>query len=398
MNDIEIIELFFDPSKENIDWIKREPRILNEQKSIISTDTTTKQPESTKTKIKNENENSKKETVPPSDTIFRDINNITKYIANREKEMKKIKDKNKQKEFVGKLKALLDLIKENDKYYKNKQQVSNCISRINKMIDQFEIAERPLSSTIKSYTTEMEEIKTPLPKKEIIYKNAQQLFSKDLKNINEITCPYCNKKLGIDSKIFIEHLKQNHNKELYSTVYGAGEIIKCKNCKAIITGCHPLVVIKHITKNCYTQNNRMEEDVNVILDNFVFQNRDTTSNNENEYTKRGLEIQTRLQDIRIEIKQQGNIKLYRDNIKRELLSLQKEISDNTKQFNKRDNINLRLAQIEDYLSKLDALEEKEIVSESPILTTKVSPQESSNKQSNDSKKTRMKTIWKHSLS
>lgn len=386
MNDIETIEIYFDPSKENIDWSYRQKKETAKEKS---------------------NENNPKQKIDyskitESASVFVRCEYCRMKIENSDYSNHLLQEHPVEYAVIQTKKSFQKnshfKLTKSEKKLLNAAINTKIITKKNDKPNNIQVIDTPKTEIKKDKISETKNENFVQNKKE----PSDKLFSKDLPKIDSIKCPLCNQMFSTDSKTFIEHLKNKHNKELYTAVYGDGNLIKCKNCRAVINGCHPLVVIKHITKSCYTEKKSIEKDVNTLLENFVFQGTKNTESKDNEYTKRGLEIQTRLQDLRIEIKQQGNIKLYRDNIRLELLSLKKEMTENPDSFNKRDNINIRLAQIEDYLDKLNKLDEKEKANDKQIVEkTSAKVPEKTNSEENkgaSTNKKRMKVIWSHSLS
>lgn len=104
-------------------------------------------------------------------------------------------------------------------------------------------------------------------------------------------------------------------------------------------------------------------------------------------TKRGLEIQEELANLRDEAKRKDLNPIEKENLINSLLKLQKEIISNGDKFSKYDSIPVRLDQIENYLEKL---KEKPIKKDSVPLSKPKDEQ----KEEDKSKK---KVIWKFGL-
>ncbi len=80
--------------------------------------------------------------------------------------------------------------------------------------------------------------------------NQEHLYSKNLKD--KINCCFCNQEFSsLESKVFFEHLVLKHSSEFFATVSEKNGLYKCKRCNSVISGCHPMVIIQHITQNCH---------------------------------------------------------------------------------------------------------------------------------------------------
>ncbi len=77
----------------------------------------------------------------------------------------------------------------------------------------------------------------------------------------------------------------------------------------------------------------------------------TTSKSQGAYSVRGLQIQNRLKEIKILIKQKKESYGINE-IRRELLFLKEKLTNNSNNFSKFYNIPIKISQIDSYLSKI----------------------------------------------
>lgn len=123
----ETIFIEFPPEQEGITWIKREPRIINLKKSKSNVVTAIESQE----KIPN---TPKKKESKPKEDIFKDFSNVQLFINTRMYEARKNVLPIKKEQFVGRLRILEKVIKENDKYYENKDLVNQSFEKLETLI------------------------------------------------------------------------------------------------------------------------------------------------------------------------------------------------------------------------------------------------------------------------
>ena len=290
MENNEILEVFYNLAVENEDWIKRTPR-KNIDISNINTTTPNIIKQISKNGFSSTSNNDKKNNSDIS--LFRDIDNVKKCIKDQEKKSYSYFNSKDEYEFIGRLDALVRIIKENRNYYQDEREINNCLDKINK-----------IKQRIWNPTTTVDNY-------------------------------------------------ENKFKSMVISSQGAHTEIQTNSVK----------------------------------------NEENSGYNTEGKTERGIQIHIALCDIREEINQKYLNPIQKENIRKSLLSLRREIEENLEHFSKHDSIPIKLDQIENYLKKV------EIPLEKPKTEQKVQEVKQIQNSSTpiEKKKEKKKVIWKFGL-
>lgn len=340
----ELIQVFFDPTTENIDWEKRAPR-----KNPIG------QTENKQIKNTNETLNS----LPTKRTITI-TDEFRKYISEINSRIEEYKLSASEK-ILGQLEEDYTILCVNFDNYGKPQEISNCIKRLNILLAK---------------------------------KNNQLKYIKTKNRLKTLGVT----DRGIQIQERLKTIKSKINQNLEQTEYNdlleelhiyKEELIE----NAAIFSKADNIQIKLSQIETYLNKLQEKRTTTYINDNKLQSVIETKSNNSGQ-TQRGIEIQAELANIRDEVKRKDLNPIEKENLTNALLKLQKEITSGIDKFSKFDSIPIRLTQIENYLAKLKDKEKVE-TKQTPLIPKTNTKDNLVIKE--DQKKTRNQVIWRFGL-
>ena len=336
--DNEIIQLFFDPAAENIDWEKRKPRI-----SLENTETR-KQEYNLKTVTSQKKSSFISEMSEDFSNFIDDVNiRVEKYRNSGSKELLKQLDDDYR------------ILCVNFEHFGKPQAMATCIKRVGSILHgntKKQNEQKSIGMTDRGIQIQerLSEIKSLIKK---------DLSQSELREINNELIIYKNE-LTDNTSVFS---KADNTTIKLSQI----ENYLCKLSQKI--------------------------NVNIILpEKKEVITQKTTDNTQNRQTKRGIEIQDELAYLRDEVKRKDLNPIEKENLTNALLKLQNEINSEIEKFSKFDSIPIRLNQIENYLEKLR--DKKEKTAKSVIQPQKEIEED---KKEDSKKKQKKQVIWKFGL-
>ena len=342
--DNEIIQLFFDPATEYIDWEKRKPRISQQ---------ITKTPKE---------DHSIKQAVPQnklsvSSEMTEDFSNFIADVNLKVNEYRKAR----VKELLIQLEDDYKILCVNFEHFGRPQVMLTCIKNVRDIL--------------RGNTKKLEKIKKQVKQKRIgmtdkgihmqeRLSEIKSLIKKDLSQ-NEL------REINNELIIYKNELTEN------SSVFSKADNIQIK-----------LSLIENYLYKLSPKINTssiLPEKREIIAQN-------TPDKTQNGQTQRGIEIQEELASLREEVKRKDLNPIEKENLTNNLLKLKKEITLEMEKFSKFDSIPIRLNQIENYLKKLKEQEEKK---SKTIVSIQNKNQETINEKI--LKKEKKRVIWKFGL-
>lgn len=370
-NNNELIQVFFNLGQENSDWIKREPRKIIDSIHLLELSHKTIKQQIKVPSVKQKQQIDKEEELK----IFRNIDNILKYLTNREKESFGHFSSKEEYAFIGRLDALLNIMDENKAYY-SQYKLQECINRIIKIKQRVwkkeplvsVTKERIIPSIGKSNTSKkgqvhskrgleiqnrLQEIKVEIKRKDLLENEKQQLV-KELSKLKQ--------ELSINETSFTKF----DNIPI--------KISQIENYLEKLNYTEPTQIVTRVTKN-------------------ITSVQSPEQNNSEGKTTRGIEIQEILSKLQEETKRKELNPIEKENLRNTLLNLKKEMILQESKFSKFDSIPVRLNQVENYLERL-----KEKLPEKPKVEISTKTEETiPNSTNNKTKKEKPKVIWKFGL-
>lgn len=342
--DNELIQLFFDPATENIDWEKRKPRI-------------TPQKQTSKSQEKNN------KTITSSVKLTsRMPDNFKSYIAEVNIRIDEYRQSG-SKELKNKLADDYKIMCVNFDNYGRPLEMSNCIKRLYSTVycnrvSNKDTTTRTTSKPQLAYSERGLQIQNRLKEiKPLIKQKLEPVEINDLRN----------------ELIFLREELTN-SPDIFS---------KFDNIPIKISQ-----IDSYLSKIGQATTT---DSLNIINANKA----ETDNKNESKVsgqTQRGIEIQEELAVLREETKRKDLNPIEKENLTNALIKLQNEITSNMEKFSKFDSIPVRLTQIENYLEKL---KDKEEIKPKPTGTMHKTDVEE--KKDETSKKKKMQVIWKFGL-
>ena len=341
--DNEIIQIFFDPATENIDWEKRKPR--NSQKI-------TKTPKE---------DHSIKQAVPQNKSSVHSemTEDFSKFIADVNIRIDEYKNSG-AKELLKQLDEDYRILCVNFEHFGRPQTMVSCIKRI--------------SSILNGNTKKLQGIKKHDKQKSIGMSDRGIQIQERLSEIKSL----------IKNDLSQNELREINNELIiykneltdYSSVFSKADNIpiKLSQIENYLCKLSPKI----------NANSILLEKREIIAQN-------TPDNTQNGQTKRGIEIQKELTNLRDEVKRKDLNPIEKENLTNTLSKLQKEINSEIEKFSKFDSIPIRLNQIENYLEKL---KEKKDINQQPVNFKNEIPNEN---KTESPKKQKMQVIWRFGL-
>lgn len=342
--DNELIQLFFDPDTENIDWEKIKPRI-NPPK------------QTSKNSVNNNNRSniSVKQSPSMSDNfksyIIEVNNRIDEYCKFGTKELK------------NKLADDYKIMCVNFDNYGRTLEMSNCIKRLHSTVycnrvSNKDTTTRTTSKPQLAYSERGLQIQNRL--KEIKLLTKQKLEPGEINDLrNEL--------------IFLREELTN-SPDIFSKFDNIP--IKISQIDSYLSKIGQATATDSLTN---INSNKAQSD-------------DKCESKTSGQTQRGIEIQEELAILREETKRKDLNPIEMENLTNTLIKLQNEITSSMEKFSKFDSIPVRLNQIENYLEKLKNMEEIK-----PKITETIQKTDVEEKKDDGSKKKKMQLIWKFSL-
>lgn len=341
--DNEIIQVFFDPATENIDWEKRK---LRNSQQICNTP---KQERSVKQIASQNKSSARSEMTEDFSNFIADVNlKVNEYRKTRVKELLiQLEDDYKilcvNFEHFGRPQVMLACIKNVRDILRGNTKK---LAKIKKQVKQKRIGMTDRGIQIQERLFEI---------KSLIKRNLSQY---ELREINN------------ELKIFKDELTSN------TSVFS-----KADNIPIIISQIENY--LRKLSQLIIINSNLSEKE------EFIIQG--DNDNDQNGQTQRGIEIQKELANLRYEVKRKDLNPIEKENLKNALFKLQNEINLEIEKFSKFDCIPIRLDQIESYLKKL---KDKEVIKQHPTsLKNEILKEDKSGSQ----KKQKMQIIWKSRL-
>ena len=342
--DNELIQLFFDPATENIDWEKRKPRNkpqinkpIKQEKDIKQT-----QPE-------------RNVSIPSKMT-----EDFAQFIASVSLKADEYK-KSGSKELLKQLENDYTVLCVNFEHFGKPQEMTMCIKKVLNIL-------RVNTGTLKIIKKNDKQKRLGMSDRGIqIHERLSEikyLIKKDLSS-NELH------EIKKELSIYKDELTNN------ISIFSKADNIQIRLSQ--IENYLNKIAQKNITTS------KLQENEEEIVQSFD----DKTQNGQ---TLRGIEIQEELASLRDEVKRKDLNPIEKENLTNALLKLQNEITIEMDKFSKFDSIPIRLNQIENYLEKLN--DKKEKASKS---VNKPKKEIEEDKKEDSTKKQKKQVIWKFGL-